>query len=117
MRAGIGFKAVYRRFRRVTVGDGAWRFRYDEPREKGPGEPSHAWVMRPAPLALEKSDDTRCRFELERPRGAIDEDLRPPALSAVTAAWKAAPTRVEEARVCERDVTLAGGITGPRGPR
>ena len=46
---GIGFKAVYRRFKRVTVSDGRWRFRYDEPRDRAPGEPKHAWVLRPAP--------------------------------------------------------------------
>ena len=89
---GIGFKAVYRRFKRVTVSDGRWRFRYDEPRDRPPGEPKHAWVLRPAALEAE-NDSTWCAFDLERPRQSIEGDLRPPNASAVAMVGRAAAQR------------------------
>ena len=89
---GIGFKAVYRRFKRVTVSDGRWRFRYDEPRDRAPGEPKHAWVLRPAPLELD-GESTWCAFDLERPRQSVEADLRPPNASAVAMVGRAAAHR------------------------
>ena len=64
---GVGFKAVYKRFRRVVIYDDTWRFMFEEPSRVGKQvertatatavhtaaavvasvEPEHAWVMKP----------------------------------------------------------------------
>ena len=94
---GIGFKAVYRRFRRVTVSDRVWRFRYEEPERLAPNEPRHAWVLQPRPLPPVEGARPWCAFELERPRDergrSLDDDLRPPAVSAVALLGRAAISR------------------------
>lgn len=40
---GVGFKAVYKRFARVSVFDQTWSFSFDEPNAPPPMEPSHSW--------------------------------------------------------------------------
>ena len=56
---GIGFKAVYKRFSRVTVGDSTnWHFRFDEPRSSVSSsgnnnlEPRMAWVLKPQAMPM-----------------------------------------------------------------
>ena len=49
---GIGLKAVYKRFSRMLVRDGLWRFSFEEPSQKGkpcgvPATGSFGWVPQP----------------------------------------------------------------------
>ena len=91
---GVGFKAVYKRFRKVTIHDGTWRFIFEEPVQHKPippsststiaipiihaaVEPAHAWVMKPKWVDTNLMKDTLwdvdvssstkswCHFQLE----------------------------------------------------
>jgi len=74
---GVGFKAVYKRFARVTVFDHVWKFRFVEPATTPAMEPTHSWVLKPSwdpsPSANLCADvpgsEQWCHFVLERPRG------------------------------------------------
>lgn len=77
---GIGFKAVYKRFAKVTVYDSRWCFRFEEPMHVSTSEPSHGWVLKPTWIArrqdlwdCEYSSPTAkwCHFQLERARGGV----------------------------------------------
>lgn len=88
---GVGFKAVYKRFRRVVIHDHIWRFVFEEPkRPSGTSsahtmsvvEPEHAWVMKPHWVSDSQvlwdgqSRSPRsewCHFQLELPRVAAVE--------------------------------------------
>lgn len=43
---GVGFKAVYKRYAKVVVGDSQYGFAFEE-RRSDPSVPSHGWVMLP----------------------------------------------------------------------
>ena len=78
---GVGFKAVYKRFARVTVYDSTWVFRFEEPATPPPMEPTQSWVLKPRWAGVEGSAGDLwdgqpasataawCHFQLERPRG------------------------------------------------
>ena len=68
---GVGFKAVYKRYARVSIDDGTYRFVYQEPPNNTLG---YGWVMLPLwqqQQQQESSEDKTgwCRFSLEQPRG------------------------------------------------
>lgn len=85
---GIGFKAVYKRYAKVTVYDNQWSFAFNEPTQPEPLEPSHGWVLKPiwcadrTALWDSQSDSPTakwCHFQLERPRGGsscVHDDLK-----------------------------------------
>ena len=84
---GVGFKAVYKRYARVTVYDDTWAFRFEEPALHSPLEPSHGWVLKPKWVGTDRDlwdspgSETAgwCHFQLERPRGAmsvVENDLK-----------------------------------------
>ena len=91
---GVGFKAVYKRYAAVAIHDKHFSFKFEEPPQPIPNQPSHGWVLQPrhlnkitqkfwatAPVDAEASLDTSkwCRFQLERPRGGqknVEQDLR-----------------------------------------
>jgi len=76
---GVGFKACYKRYNRVTINDGKYHFAYERPsQDKGYG-----WVMQPT-WVQQQSDNANdggdgwCRFSLERPVGgvtSVEKDL------------------------------------------
>lgn len=73
---GVGFKAVYKRFAKVTVFDELWRFSFAEPAVKHSLEPSHSWVLKPhwsedgnCTSQLGTKMASWCHFKLECPRG------------------------------------------------
>jgi hypothetical protein len=84
---GVGFKAVYKRFAKVTIYDHNWSFCFEEPISKPEMEPSHGWVLKPTWISnvnnLWDSDDSSptkqwCHFQLELPRGGgftVSKDL------------------------------------------
>ena len=68
---GVGFKAVYKRYARVSIDDGTYRFVYQEPPNNKLG---YGWVMLPLWQQQQQqgvSEDKKgwCRFSLEQPRG------------------------------------------------
>eukprot|EP00978_Attheya_sp_CCMP212_P009862 scaffold23476_cov53-Attheya_sp.AAC.5 len=80
---GVGFKAVYKRFSRVSIHDGTYSFRYEKPLS---GAIHYGWVMQPMwvdcsttnPTTDRTKEGTWCQFRLERPMGglaAIQKDL------------------------------------------
>ena len=90
---GVGFKAVYKRYAKVTVYDDTFCFRFEEPDKPAPMEPSHGWVLKPKWVNSDRLWDgpntssqggasktgNWCHFQLERPRGGIqvvESDLR-----------------------------------------
>ena len=91
--SGIGFKAVYKRFEKVTIFDNIWSFQFEQPASTPPMEPSFSWVLKPKWIRemdsyrhissgigkiSEKNTDCWCNFVLERSRGGgndIKEDL------------------------------------------
>lgn len=83
---GIGFKAVYKRFAKVSVYDNTWYFRFQEPAIAPLMEPSHGWVLKPSwitrpELLWDYMPDSVtknwCHFQLETPRsgwqGILDD--------------------------------------------
>ncbi|CAM9289497.1 unnamed protein product, partial [Ectocarpus fasciculatus] len=75
---GIGFKAVYKRFAKVTVFDNVWSFQFEQPATTPAMEPSFSWVLKPAwvrDIKNEVATDAWCNFMLERSRGG-DRDIR-----------------------------------------
>lgn len=44
---GVGFKAVYKRYSKVTIYDDVWSFCFEEPHALPLIEPSHSWVLKP----------------------------------------------------------------------
>jgi hypothetical protein len=85
---GIGFKAVYKRFAKVSIYDDKHAFAFEEPARPAPTEPGHAWVMKPHWIdnraglwdaSPSSATSEWCHFQLERPRGgpaSVQEDLR-----------------------------------------
>ena len=82
---GVGFKAVYKRFAKVTIYDDVWAFSFEEPLKPAPMEPSHGWVLKPKWIENKSilwDNDTKskssswCHFQLEKPRvSGISKDL------------------------------------------
>ena len=82
---GVGFKAVYKRFAKVTVYDDVWAFTFEEPSKPAPMEPSHGWVLKPRWIENKtilwdndcKSKSANwCHFQLEKPRvSGVSKDL------------------------------------------
>ena len=82
---GVGFKAVYKRFAKVTVYDDVWAFTFEEPIKPAPMEPSHGWVLKPRWIENKSilwDNDAKsksaswCHFQLEKPRvSGISKDL------------------------------------------
>ena len=95
MSGGIGFKAVYKRFSKVTVFDNVWSFQFEQPATTPAMEPSFSWVLKPSwvnDIKKYRSTPSRqlvgdvanedgimtnawCNFMLERSRGG-DRDIR-----------------------------------------
>lgn len=85
---GIGFKAVYKRFAKVTIYDSNWCFSFEEPLQPAPMEPSHGWVLKPQwrdnrsqlwDSSQSSATSAWCHFQLERSRNGSNspaEDLR-----------------------------------------
>ena len=92
---GIGFKAVYKRYSKVTIFDDQWSFCFEQ-QQTSPGqtniEPLHAFVLKPIwiddRIALLKKleqitngntnivnseREKWCHFYLERPNGGIEQ--------------------------------------------
>ena len=70
---GVGFKAVYKRYARVIIDDGNYRFVYQEPPNNQMG---YGWVMLPMwqkPQHSRTNPDRKgwCHFALEQPRGGV----------------------------------------------
>eukprot|EP00929_Paragymnodinium_shiwhaense_P058034 TRINITY_DN29073_c0_g1_i1.p1 TRINITY_DN29073_c0_g1~~TRINITY_DN29073_c0_g1_i1.p1 ORF type:complete len:2453 (+),score=733.32 TRINITY_DN29073_c0_g1_i1:150-7508(+) len=84
---GIGFKAVYKRFARVLIHDGMWRFAFEEPQgaaSQSDVSKHFGWVLQPnweTPTNLwDQSHITSdwCHFQLERARegaAGVQRDL------------------------------------------
>ena len=81
---GVGFKAVYKRYARVVIGDNRYGFVFQEPDKPNANIPGHGWVMLPRwspPSGTSSSSSSSsggggakhgwCRFLLEAPRGGV----------------------------------------------
>ena len=43
----MGFKAVYKRYATVAIHDKHFSFKFEEPSQPVPNQPSHGWVLQP----------------------------------------------------------------------
>jgi len=82
---------VYKRFGRVTISDGQWKFRFQEPSQSERAtslESRMAWVLKPIATSRDANEVVAnrsdwCSFVLEDPRGEgrVCDDLKPPPMS------------------------------------
>ena len=75
---GVGFKAVYKRYSRVVIGDDRYGFAFKEQQQQqaqgSSTMPGHGWVMLPVwagPVSKSGPQAGWCRFLLEAPRGGV----------------------------------------------
>lgn len=84
---GVGFKACYKRFSRVKIDDGIYKFAYERP----PDDAGYGWVMQPIWTeessraenstmngSMDSNASSWCQFSLERPVGgvqSVEKDL------------------------------------------
>jgi len=99
---GVGFKAVYKRYAQVTIDDGVYAFRYQEPSQSqstsasastsnGNSKPqqqqqgNYGWVMMPLWQTPHHNQSEGCQFSLEKPRGGYPAILKDLAVLPKTA--------------------------------
>ena len=100
---GVGFKAVYKRYSRVSIDDGTYRFTYQEPPNNKMG---YGWVMlpmwqQPPQQYSQERKSNKCHFVLEQPRGGsvnIKRDLLVLPKTAPPLLGRAALVKIDDTR-------------------